>query len=140
LIELVLLLSPALFTFGLNDPAGSGRKEIMLFAFFAVYSAIEISCRNTSDSVIRNWRLWFLTPIFTILNLSHEGLFFFFPFFFLLSIWGNSKINQYDVMSFFIAYILSASTFITIAYFFKGDAIHSKLICENIISYMKILR
>jgi hypothetical protein len=135
LIELILLLSPALFTFGLNDPAGSGRKEIILFTFFALYSVIEVSCQHASKSIMQNWRLWFLTPIFIIVNLSHEGLFFFFPFFFLLSVWGNSKINHYDVTSFIIAYVSSAITFATIAYFFKGDAIQSKLICENIISH-----
>ena len=49
LIEILFLISPWALMFDLNDPGGSGRKEILLFASFALFALLQRSEEHTSE-------------------------------------------------------------------------------------------
>src|ERR1044071_187212 len=80
-IELALFISPAALPFEIYDPLGSGRKEIVLLAVFAIYVLADLLAPASEGQFWERWRFWFLLVALPILTLVHEGLFFFFPFF-----------------------------------------------------------
>src|SRR5262245_21145931 len=83
LIEIAILLSPALLPFEINDPLGSGRKEIVLLALFTLYVVAGELLPRGAKPPQQQWRFWYLLVTLPLLTLVHEGLFFFFPFFLL---------------------------------------------------------
>jgi hypothetical protein len=80
-LELALFLSPAALPFEIYDPLGSGRKEIVLLAAFAIYLVTDLMVPDDERSFVRRWRFWYLLVALPVLTLIHEGLFFFLPFF-----------------------------------------------------------
>jgi hypothetical protein len=130
IIELVLIASPWAFLFDLHDPQGSGRKEILLFATYALYLVLLSSKEAFSNHFYKTSIFWYLLFTLPILTITHEGLFFYFPFFCLPLV--LIKRIHLSLLVFFIPYLISCVLLIFLYLFFKGDSIDVKAICDNI--------
>jgi len=135
IVELVLWLSPAVFIFSLNDPSGSGRKEILLFAMFALYISLDTRLKSIPKSIIGNWKFWYQLTTFIFLTLAHEGLFFFYQYFIFYELVKKSNINRIDLLSFLGPWLSSATLIFFIATHHKGDLNYAITICNSLQSF-----
>jgi hypothetical protein len=133
--EIVLWLSPTVFIFSLNDPEGSGRKEILLFAMFALYATLDTITQSTPKSIIANWKFWYQLVGFIFLTLAHEGLFFFYQYFLFYEMVKKSTLSRIDFASFSVAWFASVFLIILIALQYKGDSIYTTAICNSLYPY-----
>jgi len=129
LIEIAILLSPALLPFEINDPLGSGRKEIVLLALFAVYAVADDLFPSTANPQ-QQWRFWYLLLILPILTLIHEGLFFLFPFFFVYA-WMRHDDVRREALIFGVPLVVSACT-LTLSWIFRGNTGIAAAICSSL--------
>ena len=132
-IEIAILLSPALLRFEVNDPMGSGRKEIVLLALFALYVvADELLPRTTRTPLQHRWRFWYLLVTFPVLTLIHEGLFFYFPFFFLYA-WMKHDDVRGELPVFAVPYVVSAFA-MALSWIFRGNTGIASAMCSSLTS------
>jgi hypothetical protein len=132
-IEIVLLLSPALLPFEINDPMGSGRKEIVLLALFALYVVgNEFLPRTIRTPLQQQWRFWYLLVAFPVLTLIHEGLFFYFPFF-LLFAWMKQDDLRGELRVFGVPYAVSAVV-MALSWIFRGNIGIAAAMCSSLTS------
>ena len=132
LIEIAILLSPALLPFEINDPAGSGRKEIVLLALFALYVVADEFLPRTERPAHRQWRFWYLLVTLPVLTLIHEGLFFFFPFF-LLYAWMKHDDVRGEARVFGVPYVVSAFA-LSLSWIFRGGGGIATAMCSSLTS------
>lgn len=132
LIEIAILLSPALLPFEINDPLGSGRKEIVLLALFAVYVVADDLLRRTAKRPQQQWRFWYLLLTLPALTLIHEGLFFFFPFFFGYA-WMRHDDLRGEALTFGVPYAVSASA-MALLWIFRGGSGIASALCSSLTS------
>ena len=128
-IELVLIFAPYGFMFDLNDPMGSGRKELLLFATFSIFALLQLIAKPTTQIFYKRWDFWFLCLSFPVLTLMHEGLFFFLQFFILL-IYLQNKDSK--VFIFIIPYGLAFCILLSLYFFFKGSLSDTAIICASL--------
>jgi hypothetical protein len=132
IIELVILFSPALLSFEINDPLASGRKEVVLLALFASYVAADQFLPANRTAPQRRWRFWFLLTALPLMTLVHEALFFFAPFFFVYA-WVNSDNGRDELRNFAIPYAMSAVA-LALSWMFRGGIGVSSVMCASITS------
>lgn len=120
LIEILMLVSPWALMFDLNDPLGSGRKEILLFASYVIFCFLEIFNSTPSKYFYKRWDFYFLLIVFIILSFVHEGLVFFFQFFY-LPLFYRRGFNKSDFFCFFVPYSVSIAILLALYFFFKGN-------------------
>ena len=130
LIEIALLLSPALLPFEINDPLGSGRKEIVLLALFALYVVADELLPRTDKRPRQQWRFWYLLLTLPVLTLIHEGLFFFFPFFFVYG-WMKHNDVRGEALLFGAPYGVSACA-IALSWMFRGSSGIATAMCSSL--------
>lgn len=131
-IELVILFSPALLAFEVNDPLASGRKEVVLLALFASYVAADQVFPAGKKAPQRPWRFWFLLTALPLMTLVHEALFFFAPFFFLYA-WVKYDDGRDELRNFAIPYAMSAGA-VALSWMFRGGVGVSSAMCSSITS------
>jgi len=132
LIEIAILLSPALLPFEINDPMGSGRKEIVLLALFTLYVLAGEFLPHTARPLQHQWRFWYLLVTLPVLTLIHEGLFFFFPFF-LLYAWMKHDDVRGEARIFGVPYVVSAVV-LALSWVFRGGSGIAVAICSSLTS------
>jgi hypothetical protein len=130
-IEILFLISPWALMFDLNDPGGSGRKEILLFACFAVFSLLQVFSKSPAKSIFRRWDFYYLLIMMVMIAFTHEGLIFFFPFFY-LSLYLKHGLNKSDFLTFFVPYLASLLVMVVLYVFFKGNKETADLICISL--------
>ena len=131
LIEILFVISPWALMFDLNDPGGSGRKEILLFASFAVFVLLQVFNKSPSKSVWKRWDFYYLLVVMTSIAFTHEGLIFFFPFFY-LPLYLQRGFNKSDFYTFFIPYLASLLVLVVLYVFFRGDKATADAICNSL--------
>ena len=132
LVEIIILLSPALLPFEINDPMGSGRKEVFLLAVFVLYVVADEFHQGTQQPPRQQWRFWFLLLSLPILTLIHEGLFLFFPFF-LLYAWMKRDDAPGEALSFGVPYLLSVGA-MALSWIFRGSSGVAASMCSSLTS------
>ena len=132
LIEIAVLLSPALLPFEINDPMGSGRKEIVLLALFALYVIANEFFPRVERPMTRQWRFWYLLVSLPFLTLVHEGLFFFLPFFLLYASMKHDDVRG-EALIFGVPFAISACA-MALSWIFRGDAGIAAAICSSLTS------
>ena len=132
LVEIIILLSPALLPFEINDPMGSGRKEVLLLAVFVLYVVADEFYQATQQSPRQRWRFWYLLLSLPILTLIHEGLFLFFPFF-LLYAWMKHDDGRGEALSFGVPYGVSAGA-LALSWIFRGSTGIAASMCSSLTS------
>jgi hypothetical protein len=130
-IEILFLISPWALMFDLNDPGGSGRKEILLFAYFAVFALLQVFSKPPSKSILKRWDFYFLLIVMVAIAFTHEGLIFFFPFFY-LPLYLKRGFNKSDFLTFFIPYLASLLVLTVLYVFFKGNKETADAICNSL--------
>jgi hypothetical protein len=130
LIELAIIVSPSAFAFELNDPLGSGRKELALLAVFIVFVVADNLRPSTGRAVHKQWQFWYLLVSLPILTLIHEGLFFFFPFL-LAYAWLKDDRLENSALVFGLPYTVAAAAFV-LCYAFRGGAGISDAMCASL--------
>lgn len=130
-IEVLLLISPWALMFDLNDPGGSGRKEILLFASFTLFAFLQVFCKSPSKSVLKRWDFYYLIIVMTVMAFAHEGLIFFFPFFY-LPLYLKRGFNKSDFLTVFIPYLISLLVLAVLYVFFKGNKETADAICASL--------
>jgi len=130
-IEILFLISPWALMFDLNDPGGSGRKEILLFACFAVFALLQVFSKSLAKSIFRRWDFYYLLIVMVAIAFTHEGLIFFFPFFYLL-LYLKRGFNKSDFLTFFIPYLVSLLVLVVLYVFFKGNKETADVICISL--------
>ena len=131
-IELALFLSPAALPFEIYDPLGSGRKEIVLLAAFAIYVAANLVLPDDERPFARRWRFWYLLVALPALTLIHEGLFFFFPFFLAYEALKRG-VRREEMLMFGIPLSLAAIAFLA-SFIYRGDSGISTAMCSSLTS------
>lgn len=131
LIEILFLVSPWALMFDLNDPGGSGRKEILLFATFAVFVFLEIFSKAPAKSIFKRWDFYYLLLVMSVLAFTHEGLIFFFPFFY-LPLYLKRGFNKSDFLTFLVPYLVSLMILAVLYVFFKGNKETADAICNSL--------
>jgi len=131
LIEVLLLISPWALMYDLNDPGGSGRKEVLLFASFAFFAFLQVFSKSPSQSIFKRWDFYYLIIVMTIMAFTHEGLIFFFPFFY-LPLYLKRGFNKSDFLTFFIPYLVSLLVLAVLYVFFKGNKETADAICNSL--------
>ena len=130
-IEILLLISPWALMFDLNDPGGSGRKEILLFASFAVFTLLQVFSKSPPKLIFKRWDFYYLLMVMVALAFTHEGLIFFFPFFY-LPLYLKRGLNKSDFLTFFIPYLVSILVLVVLYVFFKGNKETADAICNSL--------
>ena len=131
LIEILFLISPWALMFDLNDPGGSGRKEILIFASFALFALLQVFYKSPSKSVLKRWDFYYLLIVMAAIAFTHEGLIFFFPFFY-LPLYLKRGFNKSDFLTFFIPYLVSLLVLVVLYFFFKGNKEIADAICNSL--------
>ena len=132
LIEIAILLCPALLPFEINDPMGSGRKEIVFLALFALYVVTDEFVPWTEKRPRHQWRFWYLLLILPLLTLVHEGLFFFFPFFFVYA-WMKHDGLRREAVVFAVPYAAAACA-MALSWIFRGSNGIAAAMCSSLTS------
>lgn len=130
-IEILFLVSPWALMFDLNDPGGSGRKEILLFASFAFFALLQVFSKSSSKSIFKRWDFYYLLIVMVVISFMHEGLIFFFPFFY-LPLYLKRSFNKSDFLTFFIPYLASLLVLTVLYVFFKGNKETADAICNSL--------
>jgi len=130
-IEILFLISPWALMFDLNDPGGSGRKEILLFACFAVFALLQVFSKSSSKSIFKRLDFYYLLIVMVVISFMHEGLIFFFPFFY-LPLYLKRGFNKSDFLTFFIPYLTSLMVLAVLYVFFKGNKETADAICNSL--------
>lgn len=130
-IEVLLLISPWALMYDLNDPGGSGRKEILLFASFAFFAFLQVFSKSPSKSIFKRWDFYYLITVMTVMAFAHEGLIFFFPFFY-LPLYLKRGFNKSDFLTVFIPYLISLLLLAVLYIFFKGNKETADAICASL--------
>jgi hypothetical protein len=131
LIEILLLISPWALMFDLNDPGGSGRKEILLFASFTLFVLLQIFSKSPAQSILKRWDFYYLFIVMIAIAFIHEGLIFFFPFFY-LPLYLKRGFNQSDFLTFLVPYLFSLCILFILFVFFKGDKVTAHVVCDSL--------
>lgn len=132
LAEIVILLSPALLPFEINDPLGSGRKEVFLLAVFMLYVVADEFQQGLPQPPTKQWRFWYLVVTLPLLTLIHEGLFFFFPFFFLYA-WLKHDDARREAVGFAVPYVISVAV-MALSWAFRGSSGIAAAMCSSLTS------
>ena len=130
-IEVLLLISPWALMFDLNDPGGSGRKEILLFASVTFFAFLQVFSKLPSKSILKRWDFYYLIIVMIVMAFTHEGLIFFFPFFY-LPFYLKRGFNKSDFLIFFIPYLISLLVLAVLYVFFKGNKETADAICASL--------
>jgi hypothetical protein len=130
-IEILLLISPWALMFDLNDPGGSGRKEILLFASFVFFTLLQVFSKSSPKSIFKRWDFYYLLIVMVVISFMHEGLIFFFPFFY-LPLYLKRGFNKSDFLTFFIPYLASLLVLAVLYVFFKGNKETADAICNSL--------
>lgn len=130
-IEILLLISPWALMFDLNDPGGSGRKEILLFASFALFVLLQVFSKSPTKSIFKRWDFYYLFIVMAFLAFTHEGLIFFFPFFY-LPLYLKRGFNRSDFFTFLVPYLFSLLILLILFVFFKGNKDTADAICSSL--------
>lgn len=130
-IEILFLISPWALMFDLNDPGGSGRKEILLFACFSVFALLQVFSKTPAKSIFRRWDFYYLLIVMVLIAFTHEGLIFFFPFFY-LPLYLKHGLNKSDFLTFFVPYLVSLLVLVVLYVFFKGNKETADVICISL--------
>ena len=131
LIEILFLISPWALMFDLNDPPGSGRKEILLFASFTFFALLQVFYKSPAKSILKRWDFYYLLVVMSSLAFTHEGLIFFFPFFY-LPLYLKRGFQKSDFLTFFVPYVASLLVLVVLYVFFKGDKVTADAICNSL--------
>ena len=131
LIEILFLISPWALMFDLNDPEGSGRKEILIFASFALFALLQVFNKSPPKSILKRWDFYYLLMVMAAIAFTHEGLIFFFPFFY-LPLYLKRGFNKSDFLTFFIPYLVSLLVLVVLYFFFKGNKEIADAICSSL--------
>jgi hypothetical protein len=132
LIELILFFSPWSIIFDLNDPLGSGRKELLLLSVFAVYAlAIRFDTSNNTQ-LRKKWSFWFLLITLPVLTLTHEGLFFFYQYFLIFN-FLNKKTDRVNLLAVAIPYLISLIVLLVLITSYQGTSGFADQICASLI-------
>jgi len=111
---------------------GSGRKEIVLLAVFALYVVADEFLPRTEKRPQQQWRFWYLLLTLPVLTLVHEGLFFFFPFFFLY-VWMKHDDGRGEAIVFGVPYVVSACV-MALSWIFRGGSGIAAAMCSSLTS------
>ena len=130
-IEILMLISPWALMFDLNDPGGSGRKEILLFASFSVFALLQVFSQSPAKSIFKRWDFYYLLIVMIAIAFTHEGLIFFFPFFYLI-FYLKRGFNKSDFLTVFTPYLISLMVLAVLYLFFKGDKKTADAICNSL--------
>ena len=130
-IEILFLISPWALMFDLNDPEGSGRKEILIFASFALFALLRVFSKSPPKSILKRWDFYYLLIVMAAIAFTHEGLIFFFPFFY-LPLYLKRGFNKSDFLTFCIPYLASLLVLVVLYFFFKGNKEIADAICSSL--------
>lgn len=112
---LLLIMSPFIFTFQLNDFSGGYRKEVIYFAMFSFLGYAKVTY---SKAVFE--KVFFASLlVYTIAVLGHEGLAVFLPYFWALYIFNNTlSLKKYCLLIVFSLPVCVA--FLLCTFFYPG--------------------
>jgi hypothetical protein len=130
LIEIAIVLSPAALPFEINDPLGSGRKEIALLAAFALYVVADDLFPGRKRPIQSQWQFWYLLVTLPALTLIHEGLFFFLPFF-LAYTWLKDESVRSNALVLGIPSTIATAAFF-LSWIFRGGNGLSAAMCSSL--------
>ena len=122
----LLCFTPGFLLFTYFDGMAVGRKEITLYALFALWLNLKINNKiDIRVSVVFGIALFLLT-------LMHESFFFYSLYFYLIACLGNleSRVRQSMVLV-----VPLGSTLALVMTFIYGQAIDGSLICADLISH-----
>jgi hypothetical protein len=127
-LVLIFILLPSTFLFNFFDPLSVGRKEILIFFFFSFYYV------NLEKILISFKFKLFIVLLFIIILLTHELIFFFIPYLFVLKYLHNnrgiSKINSRDYYLEILIFLLGS---ILIFLIFNISHLHNnKVLCDSL--------
>lgn len=131
-IEIILVGAPWAWMFELNDPSGSGRKEILLICIFLTYTYFY----TFHKKIIRigkfriDWSNYFLIICLPILSLMHDGLIFFYPFFYYVTYLHQQKGAIKKDISLKISLIINFGLVLLLLGFYNGTPEQAKGICD----------
>lgn len=122
----LLCFTPGFLLFTYFDGMAVGRKEITLYALFAIWVNFKINNKiNICVSVVFGIALFLLT-------LMHESFFFYSLYFYLIACLGNSETRVRQNMALVVPL---GSTLALVMTFIYGQAIDGSLICADLISH-----
>jgi len=128
-LVLIFILLPSTFLFNFFDPLSVGRKEILIFFFFTFYY---LNLKKILNSF--SFKL-FIFLLFIIILLTHELIFFFIPYLFVLKYFNNNtnikKINPRDYYLEILIFLLGSILMLVI---FKISHLHNnKVLCNSLL-------
>jgi len=123
---LLLCFTPGFLLFTYYDGMTIGRKEIAIYALFALWIILKINNKiNITISLVVGCVLFFLT-------LMHESFFFYSFYFYLAACLGNS--DSRTKFSTAIVVPITSAVALLITFLF-AETIDGSLICENLLSH-----
>ena len=124
-LNLLVFLSPLFFLYPITNSKVTGRKEIMLIAFF---SFLAFFLKKNNFKKTKNIILIF----FPLIVLSHSGLIFYVPYFLtLLFLINYEKKFTFHLKEFFPVAVISFILLFLVT-FFQGSEYHVKEICNSV--------
>ena len=128
-LVLVFILLPSTFLFSFFDPLSVGRKEILIFFFFSFYY---LNLKNILD----NFRFkLFIILLFIIILLTHELIFFFIPYLFVLKYFHiNKGIKKINPRNYYLEILIFFLGSILMLVIFKISHLHNnKVLCDSLL-------
>jgi hypothetical protein len=128
-LVLIFILLPSTFLFNFFDPLSVGRKEILIFFFFTFYYL-------NLEKILNNFKFkLFIILLFIIILLTHELIFFFIPYLFVLKYFHNNrgmtKFNPKDYYPEILIFLLAS---ILILLIFNISHLHNnKVLCDSLL-------
>jgi hypothetical protein len=128
-LVLVFILLPSTFLFNFFDPLSVGRKEILIFFFFSFYYL-------NLKKILDNFRFkLFIILLFIIILLTHELIFFFIPYLFVLKYFHiNSSIKKINPRNYYLEILIFLVGSILMLVIFKVSHLHNnKVLCNSLL-------
>jgi hypothetical protein len=125
---LFFLLLPSTFLFNFFDPLTVGRKEVLIFFFFTFYY---LNLEKISNNI--KFKL-FIILLFIIILLTHELIFFFIPFLFVLKYFHNSRdVQKFNLKDYNLEILILFLGSILMLIIFNFSHMHNnKALCDSL--------
>ena len=128
---LLFVFLPSTFLFNFFDPLTVGRKEILVFFFFSFYYLNIDKIRINFNYQIL---IFFMSVIFL---LTHEIIFFLFPYLFVLKYFHINKdfLEKFKIKDYYLEILIAISGFILIVIilFFSHNHNH-EILCNSVLN------
>ena len=125
----IFILLPSTFLFSFFDPLTVGRKEVLVFFFFTFYYLN----LNKIDLFLRYKLIAFI--LFIIIILTHELIFFFIPFLFILRFLHNKNAVKFKFGSYLLEFLILFFGTLIFFIIIKINHLHdNELLCSSLLN------